>query len=492
MVMTLGGRKRWGVVYTPDWVVGVILDGVLPLGGEGLAGAAVCDPACGDGAFLAGAARRALARLGREDALAVLRRMSGFDIDGGAIARCRARLDALLEEWYPGERVRWRLRERDAFDRAAWRGDRGRFTHIVGNPPYVRVQHLERSGRRRIAGQWQVVRGATDSYLIFYELGLDLLRDGGMLGYIAPSSWLRSDSGLELRKLLVGGHRGRKVMDFGEHQVFDDVTTYTAIVIIEKGGEPGDVPAERFDGSGFRAAGSIVIDGGDPGRAWAAFTDGERERMGRLMARGPRLLDIADIHVGVQTLADDVFIFPAAERESRGLESWILRDIVKASVMKDGRDPVARLAIFPYSADGKLLAEDYIAEYAPGVYGWLSANKRRLLGRDKGRFDPGRWYGYGRQVSIVSGFGDKILTSGMNRAPNFQRYSDVGATFYSGYCVKPKVPVDMGRLLAALNSEDMDFFIRHTSRPYQGGWRSYAKSFIKDFPMPLGVLAGES
>ena len=162
----------------------------------------------GMGRFLVGAARRALARLGREDALAVLGRMSGFDIDGGAIARCRARLDALLEEWYPGERVRWRLRERDAFDRAAWRGDRGRFTHIVGNPPYVRVQHLERSGRRRIAGQWQVVRGATDSYLIFYELGLDLLRDGGMLGYIAPSSWLRSDSGLELRKLLVGGASG--------------------------------------------------------------------------------------------------------------------------------------------------------------------------------------------------------------------------------------------------------------------------------------------
>ena len=50
--------------------------------------------------------------------------------------------------------------------------------------------------------------------------------------------------------------------------------------------------------------------------------------------------------------------------------------------------------------------------------------------------------------------------------------------------------MDMGRLLAALNSDDMDFFIRHTSRPYQGGWRSYAKSFIKDFPMPLGVLAG--
>ena len=503
--MTPSQKKRRGVVYTPEPVVGLILDSVLPCGTEELAGAAVCDPACGDGAFLTAVARRVLARLPRNEALGVLRRMTGYDIDREAIAFCRQRLDGVLAEWYPEERVEWRLRTRNALDKAAFRDDFGRFTHVAGNPPYVRVQHLEQSGRSRIAGQWSVIRGATDLYLVFYELGLDLLREGGVLGYISPSSWLRSDSGSALRRMLVTGHAVKKIMDFAEHQVFDAATTYTVIAIIEKGGMCVSIPAEKFNGSAFEDAGIISVDYGNPSASWVASTDAERERMAELAGRGPVLSDIADIHVGIQTLADDVFILPrsrqspanrgpegyspcGAEGKTVFLENWILRDAVKASVMKGGKDPVDRVVIFPYADDGKLLPEGYIAEQAPAAYQWLSSHKSRLLNRDKGKFDPAKWYGFGRQVSILSGFGDKILTSGMNRHPNFQRCPNPEATFYSGYCIKPKGPVDLTALQDVLNSEDMDFFIRHTSRPYQGGWMSYAKSFIKDFPVPQSIL----
>lgn len=44
----------------------------------------------------------------------------------------------------------------------------------------------------------------------------------------------------------------------------------------------------------------------------------------------------------------------------------------------------------------------------------------------------------------------------------------------------------MDELLGALNSDDMDFFIKSVSRPYQGGWMSYAKSFIEKFPVAVG------
>ncbi len=479
-------RKRHGVVYTPAPVVALILDNVLPADAGELAAAAICDPACGDGAFLTAAARRILSRLPKADALPALCRMTGYDIDRQALARCRARLDAALSDRYPNMRVDWNLQERNAFDRPAFRDDCGRFTHIVGNPPYVRVQHLEAAGRARIAGQWSVIRGATDLYLVFYELGLDLLRSGGALGYITPSSWLRSDSGAMLRSRLAGAHRVNRIIDFGEHQVFDDVTTYTAITVIQKDATPADIPVAKYDGARFYDAGQIAPDGAQPSRPWAAATVAERERMRRLAERGPRLGEIADIHVGIQTLADRVFIRPASETAS--LEPWILRPMVKASVIKDGRDPVRRVVIFPYDAKGKLLPESCIAANAPAAYEWLLSHKERLLNRDKGRFDPARWYAFGRQVSITSGFGDKILTSGMNRRPNFQRCPDPAATFYSGYCIKPEPGVDQGGLLDALNSDDMEFFIRHTSRPYQGGWMSYAKSFIKDFPVPQSVL----
>lgn len=514
--MTTSVRKRHGVVYTPSSVVDLILDDVLPAGADELAGAVICDPACGDGAFLTATAHRILSRLPKADALPTLGRLVGYDIDRAALAQCHAQLDAILSERYPSARVDWNLYERNAFDRASFHGDAGRFTHVVGNPPYVRVQHLEQAGRRRIAGQWNVIRGATDLYLVFYELGLDLLRSGGTLGYITPSSWLRSDSGVALRRLLAQRHRVNRIIDFGQHQVFDDVTTYTAITVIQKDGALADIPVEKYDGLQFHDAGLITLDPDKPAQPWTAATDAERERMRQLADRGPRLSEIADIHVGIQTLADSVFIRPIVETAgcqlasirrllesgppyashlpwhtddgTMMLERWIMRPIVKASVLKDGHDPVKRAVIFPYDDHGKLLPENYIADNAPTAYEWLMLHKSRLLNRDKGRFDPARWYAFGRHVSITSGFGPKILTSGMNKRPNFQLCPDPDATFYSGYCIKPRPGVDPEKLLSALNSDDMDFFIRHTSRPYQGGWMSYAKSFIKDFPVPQSVI----
>lgn len=517
--MIVSERKRHGVVYTPASVVELILDNVLPADSGQLCAAVICDPACGDGAFLTAAARRILHLLPKCDALHTLNQLTGYDIDRQAIAQCRTQLDAMLSEWYPDARVDWSLCERNAFDRTSFHGDVGRFTHIVGNPPYVRVQHLEQSGRDKIAGQWNVIRGATDLYLVFYELGLDLLRSGGTLGYITPSSWMRSDSGAALRRLLAQSHQVNRIIDFGQHQVFDEVTTYTAIAVIQKDGAPADIPVEKYDGLLFHDAGHIALDQDKPALSWATATAAERTRMQQLTERGLRLSEIADIHVGIQTLADGVFIRPIVETAdcqpasirrllesgpgysthlpwhtedgAMMLERWIMRPIVKASVLKDGRDPVQRAVIFPYDDHGKLLPESHIAEDAPATYEWLLVHKDRLLNRDKGQFDPARWYAFGRHVSITSGFGPKILTSGMNKRPNFQICPDPNATFYSGYCVKPKPSVDTGRLLDALNSDDMDFFIRHTSRPYQGGWMSYAKSFIKDFPVPQSVLVGQ-
>lgn len=485
--MTASLKKRRGVVYTPEHIVDLILDNTLPTAPSDLADAVVCDPSCGDGAFLVRFARRALSQLPRADATRALRRMVGYDIDPAAAAKCRANLDAALREFYPREIVDWRIYERDAMNRAAFAADLGRFTHIVGNPPYVRAQHLEQSGRNRIAHGWSLLRGATDLYIVFYELALDLLRRGGTLGFIAPSSWLRSDSGSLLRERLASSHKIIKIIDFGEHQVFSEVTTYSAIAIVQKGGATDRVPVETYDGERLITGGAAMLSPEGPSKPWQiAASEDDMARMRALMRRGPRLGEIADIHVGVQTLADKVFIMPAETAERMRLESWMLRPIVKASVMKNGRDVLDRVVVFPYDADGALLPESRVRSQAPNAYEWLRSNKQRLLNRDKGAFDPKRWYAFGRHVSIVSGFGHKILTSGMNKRPNFQRCPDPAATFYSGYCVKPKDPSATNALMSALNSDDMHFFIKQTGSPYRGGWNSYAKSFIKNFPVTLG------
>ena len=495
--------KLYGVVYTPDAVVRRICTNVLPSGPE-LAKASICDPACGDGAFLVAVARQILRQLPRRTALRALSRITGYDIDQKAINACRKRLQEVLYQHYPNATVKWRLFRRDALDRNAFRKDHKTFTHVVGNPPYIRVQHLGRDRRKRLDQQWRVARGSTDFYLLFYELGLDLLQSGGLLGYITPASWLRTSSGKALRTMLANEHRVRKIMDYGNYQVFEKVTAYTAITIIEKHGTPQNIPCWRHNGAHFKNAGTIPALGLTAGHPWIASTHADRSRMQRLAKNGLRLGDIANIHVGIQTLADKVFILPVSNEKSNSaktiqcdtesgpitLERWMLRPILKASVMKNGEDPVRRVIIYPYDSQGRLFPEERIANDAPKIFEWLKSQRARLLARDKGATDPVRWYGYGRGVSIVSGFGEKILSSGMNLTPNFQLCPDPDATFYSGYCVKPKpgFGLHINDLIQALNSSDMDFFIRKTSQPYQGGWMSYAKSYIQEFPVPEHIV----
>lgn len=123
--------------------------------------------------------------------------------------------------------------------------------------------------------------------------------------------------------------------------------------------------------------------------------------------------------MGIQTLADKVFIAPVIQWESeyvtmalndipRLIEIGAIRRILKASVLKDGKDKIERVAIYPYSETGKLLPEKEFAEVYPLAYSWLFENKDRLLGRDKGTFSPIKWYGYGRKVFILVLWGEKF------------------------------------------------------------------------------------
>ncbi|SMN01932.1 Mobile element protein [uncultured Candidatus Thioglobus sp.] len=168
------------------------------------------------------------------------------------------------------------------------------------------------------------------------------------------------------------------------------------------------------------------------------------------------------------------------------IEAAITRPILKASVMQQGKDVKERIIIFPY-INSRLIEEKYLRARFPLAYRYLSGHKKILLGRDKGQFDAARWYAFGREFGLTTTFGDKLLTSVMNKKPNFQKCWDPEYTFYSGYCIKPKTKLDIDKLLLTLNSDDMDFYIRHTSRDYQNGWKSYAKSFIQDYGIPAAM-----
>lgn len=109
----------------------------------------------------------------------------------------------------------------------------GGFDVVLGNPPYVR-QELLSGIKPWLKENYAVYHGVADLYAYFYELGHKLLKPAGRLGYISSSTFFKTSSGEPLRSYLNEQTRLEKIVDFGDLQVFEGVTTYPTIVIVEK------------------------------------------------------------------------------------------------------------------------------------------------------------------------------------------------------------------------------------------------------------------
>ena len=78
----------------------------------------------------------------------------------------------------------------------------GKMDFVVGNPPYVRVHNLDES--LDLTKTFSFAQdGMTDLYIVFYEIGLKMLNEKGVLGYITPSSYFNSLAGSYMRKTFV-------------------------------------------------------------------------------------------------------------------------------------------------------------------------------------------------------------------------------------------------------------------------------------------------
>ena len=127
----------------------------------------------------------------------------------------------------------WRLAFPDLLD------NEGRFVGfdcIVGNPPYIRLQDLKNPDDKEAYSDSNYITHDSegDIYCLFYELGYQLLRDCGLLGYITSNKWMRADYGQKLRGFFVNWVNPILLVDFGTQPVFNGKKVDANIMIFEK------------------------------------------------------------------------------------------------------------------------------------------------------------------------------------------------------------------------------------------------------------------
>jgi hypothetical protein len=205
--------------------------------------------------------------------------------------------------------------------------ERGGFDAIVGNPPYVKLQnfrtvHADMAGFLREGRPGVVPRpyastesGNFDLYLPCIEKGIALLNDDGRMGYIAPSLWITNEYGEGLRKRIGVGRNLDRWIDFKAHQVFEEVTNYTALQFFTKARNDvirvAAAPTGVILQDPWADAGSALVYGRQVfGERWLLLTGEERALIDRLYRRCKRLDDpehTSNIFVGLQTSADAIY-----------------------------------------------------------------------------------------------------------------------------------------------------------------------------------------
>ena len=179
-----GERKRRGHFSTPPLLIEQILDACGYTPERDLSLVRVLDPACGSGNFLAEAARRLVA-FGKRRGLAhevlknlVQRNLWGFDPDPIACFLAEMQLrTVLLEGEKNGAPTGFHIHQADGLA-LPWEPCVDLF---VMNPPYLAANNNDLSGYRSTRQQ-----GQSDSYLLFLDVALQVVRPSGWIGVVLP------------------------------------------------------------------------------------------------------------------------------------------------------------------------------------------------------------------------------------------------------------------------------------------------------------------
>jgi Eco57I restriction-modification methylase/TaqI-like C-terminal specificity domain len=405
-----------GAVFTKSGVVDAMLDLCGYTSDADLEGVRLLEPSFGDGDFLLSAVRRLVASFRRRGielgtvAQNIRDSVRGVEVHHETFNGTCHRVEALLVESGVTEEQASDLVKSWLVNDDFLLADLGTdFDVVVGNPPYVRQERIPGPLLREYKKRYTTLYDRADLYILFFERGLDLLREEGRLGFICANRWLKNKYGGPLRHKICDSFALRYFIDLERADAFHaEVDAYPAITVIQRSSARRCFVAlnNRETATGLGAVAEKMIIGARDG----ALVDDQSE-IGILVdvARGrdPWLLDApeilpalrsleqrfpsledagAKVGIGVATGADKVFIGDYDElpvEDTRKLRLAMAADCSNGDVSWGGRGVVN-----PYMESGQLAP---LSEY-PRFAHYMEAHADALKRRHTARKSPNKWY----------------------------------------------------------------------------------------------------
>ena len=482
---------------------------------EALRALRIVDPACGSGAFLVATFDLLAAEYRRVvEHLAVLGEQMDFDPFDEIVTKNLYGVDLNTESveitrlalWLKTARNQHRLQNLEAtikvgnsligdkaftdhpFDWRAAFADvftEGGFDVVIGNPPYVRME-LIKPVKPYLEKQYVVADDRTDLYAYFFERGVGVLKDGGRLGYISSSTFFRTGSGEKLRTFLGDKVGIEAVIDFGDMQIFEGVTTYPAIITLRKG-KPSDGGTLSF----------LKIDADLPKDLDAAFTthatamprarlgagswqfeDDQLARLRNKIISGRKTL--GEVYgaplYGIKTGLNEAFIVDQATHDRLVKQdkksAKLLKPFLRGENIKRWRVESEGLFLINIPR-GKIDIDDY-----PAIRDWLLPFKKQL----EKRATKQEWFELQQaQLAYQPSFSmPKIIYGHFAQdrifAFDIEEYFSNDKSYF--------IPNATFDLLSFLNSDVAWFFIESISPAVRGGFHEMRVQYLEKLPIP--------
>ena len=388
---------------------------------------------------------------------------------------------------------------------------RGGFSVVIGNPPYERIQtmqaHAPEAAEFLKANYRSAASGNFDIYVCFIERGLELLNANGFLGYICPHKFFQAEYGRELRTSLTEGRHVRKIISFGDQQVFPQATTYTCLLFLQNQPQEEPLYVKVDDIEAWRVSGEAAVGRIAPvsfaGGQWNFVLGNGAELFARLNENKIRLRDLAErIAQGIRTSANPVYVLDLLSASgatvtafSEQLQREVILERDGVALFLQGQDirryfleTCSKVVILPYrikAGRAELIPEMQLRKKFPLTYEYLLQNKKILEDREDGRMRGQEWYAFVYPKNLELMTAPKILVPDIANFASFAWDQAAEFAFASGYAItlKPSVRESPSYLLGLLNSRLLDFYLKQVSTTIRGGYFRYFTQFIEQLPI---------
>jgi N-6 DNA Methylase/Eco57I restriction-modification methylase len=476
-----------------------------------------------------------LLQIERRDLLQLARAQTLFGTRQGLAAAQRRRLASIRDVL---RQHRTTLRHLDdggpvAFDFRSHFADAaaaGGFDLVIGNPPWVRSQHLDATTRSNLRTRFRTVTShitassafgvQTDIAIPFTQRGLELTRPDGILAFLLPAKLWRSVSASALRHHLLQHATLLHLRDHSANAGGFSAAVYPSAIVMQRNasssttntatstatenarhqtphaaatatphaGTPpmhrSDVECHTTDALGsphhFTVNSANLPATTNPGAPWRIVPDNVRLAADTVTRAGIRWTDttLPPPSLGIKTGCNDAFLIADTD-VPHALQPWT-RPVLRGDHVRAWHPADCNTAIvIPCDADGHTLSRltaPLARHFAP--------HERTLTARtDLRPRDP--WWSIFR-TDLLGSAGWRVIWADIGRtlrAMILPPHSTV-VPLNSCYGVRLHDPVDAHALAALLNAPTSTAWLSLVAEPARGGYHRFLGWTVLALPMP--------